>query len=465
MKVPRKYLILIILFLPLWGLCSTNAYAVKRSEKKSISPPQIPAPALLPGTRSDMNSPGFWIGRHPFPNKIILDERKIQTLNEAIRNELKISYDLTAFPDHYPGESLIAALNQDYVTISGIRLYRCGGESVTKSLLSSIKLNMNVESIPSRIFVKFGFITRYADLRVLPVTEGFYQARVIRDFDRLQNSALDVATAVAILHTSYDGKWHYVIASHGEGWVEAGRVIPCEFDEMKKFVSEKDFVVVTSSKGELYLDSEMTEFYERVRMGQRFPLIQEHADKMEVILPERDPRGSIRFISVFVRKKDVSRGFLPYTPRNIIVQAFEFLNDPYGWGDMNGDQDCSSFIRGIFATVGLELPRNSFFQSRIGHPLESFDGKAPPEQKKEILSSSGIGGITLLRMAGHIMLYLGSVDGVPFAIHGIYGYHDVVNNKEYVKVVNRIIVSDLDLGKSTRVGSFINRIDRIRIVE
>ncbi len=435
-----------------------------RKAASGAPPPQVMAPALIEGTRSEMNSPGFWIGRHPFPDKLIMDPKGILDFNEAIRNELKISYDLSSYPPTYQGSSLIPALMQDFANVSRLRLYSSGGAPVTRAMLSAIKENMSIDKIPAEITVQFGFAVRSADMRALPVSEGFYQARVKRDFDQLQTSSLDIGTPVAVLHTSADGKWHYVVAPLGEGWTEAGRLALCPYEEMRAYLKKTDFVVITSVKGDLYLNEEMTKFYARARMGQRFPLIQDWDDFVEIGLPGGN--GSARFMSAFIRKKDVHRGYLPYTPRAAILQAFEFLNDPYGWGDMNGEQDCSSFIRGVFATVGIELPRNSLFQSKTGRPLGLFERETPLEQKIDLLSRKGIGGITLLRMTGHIMLYLGTADGVPYAIHGIYGYRDQVNKREAViRIINRIVVTDLNLGKSTRLGPMLKRIDTVSVIE
>ena len=300
---------------------------------------------------------------------------------------------------------------------------------------------------------------------MLPTADGLYPARVSREFDRLQNSTLDIGTPVAILHTSSDRSWHYVVAPSGEGWVRSSQIATCAFEDMKAYVRATNFIVITAVKGDLYLNRGMTVYASHARMGQRFPLRQDHGDVVEIVLPDRKPDGSVHMIPAFLRKRDVHAGYLPYTPRTIIYQAFEFLNSPYGWGDRNGEQDCSSFIRGVFATTGIDLPRNSLSQSQTGRALEGFSRETPMDQKIALLQTRGIGGITLLRMTGHIMLYLGTVDATPYAIHGIYGYHTRIKNNDAVYVVNRIVVTDLNLGEETRIGPFLERIDRVRMVE
>jgi hypothetical protein len=464
MRGNKKILLLVVLAAVV--VCSqavTNAQA--KSPVITAAPSQVIAPALIEGTRSEMNSAGYWIGRHPYPDKLIVDPKGIKELNETIRNDLRISYDLSSYPATYPGHDLLSALQKDYAAISRLRLFQSGGAPVAKAHLSTIKENMAMGKIPSEISVRFGFVTKGADLRSLPVAEGFYQARVKRDFDQLQTSILDIGTSVAVLHTSANGKWHYVVAPLGEGWMEGSRLALCPSEAMRAYLKKTDFVVITSVKGDLYLNREMTNFYDRTRMGQRFPMVQDRGEAVEISIPGNNGNGSACFTSAFIRKKEVNRGYLPYTPRTIILQAFEFLNDPYGWGDMNGEQDCSSFIRGVFATVGIELPRNSQFQSKAGRLLGTFGRGIPLDQKREILSVQGIGGITLLGMTGHIMLYLGSVDGNPYAIHGLYGYHDKANNKESFIVVKRFVVTDLNLGRSSRIGPILKRVHTVTIIE
>ncbi len=469
MKKTRHHNILLIgVTLIAFGLTLPVDAQARQTPRKKPAPSGVSrliAPALIPGTRPEMNSPGFWIGRHPFPDRVLLDAKGIEALNAKIRNELKVSYDLASYPPTYRGSDLASALLQDQSRVSYRKLYNSQGTAVDKAHLDPYFENQNLGAIPAEIKVGFGLIVKNAEQRVLPTAAGLYLARINRDFDRLQNSVLDIGTPVALLHTSRDGEWRYIIAPSGEGWVQNSHIATCAFEDMKAYVRTPKFIVITASKGDLYLNRAMTVYGSHARMGQRLPLRQDHGEVVEVLLPDRNPDGSVRLIAAFLRKRDVHIGYLPYTPRTIIYQAFEFLNSPYGWGDLNGEQDCSSFIRGVFATTGVELPRNSLSQSQTGRALEGFNRETPLTEKNELLRTRGIGGVTLLRMTGHIMLYLGTVDATAYAIHGMYGYHTRVNNNDVFYVVNRIVVTDLNLEEETRSGPFLEKIDRVRIVE
>ena len=61
------------------------------------------------------------------------------------------------------------------------------------------------------------------------------------------------------------------------------------------------------------------------------------------------------------------------------------------------------------------------------------------------------------------MLYLGEVNGQPFAIHDIWAYHEKgPDGKERSRLLNRVTVSDLDLGKGSDKKSLLERIVSVR---
>ncbi|MBN1613599.1 MAG: SH3 domain-containing protein [Deltaproteobacteria bacterium] len=466
-EAAKAALAVCLLLMALGACCYMTPQA--QAEKDKADAPRMErmvAPALIPGTRSEMNSAGFWIGLHPFPDRVILNRDEIRELNGDIRKGLKTTHDLASYPMAALGGDLREALTRDLSSIGAMTLYLSNGDSVDGELLSGIEKNMGIEGIPQDIKVRFGFVVKSADQRRLPTAERFYPGRISREFDMLQAVVLDIGVPIAVLHTSADGNWHYVVAPYCEGWIADDRMAFCSSEAMRDYLNRTPFIVVTTVRGDVYLDPALTDYCDRLKMGARLPMVKEHETPViEVTLPRRDKDGACLFVSGYLRRRDTAKGFLAYTPRNIILQAFEFLNDPYGWGDLNGEQDCSSFIRRVFATTGIELPRNSLFQSRSGKPVADFKRETPLEMRLETLKAKGIGGMTLLWMKGHIMLYLGMVDGTPYAIQAMWSYMETVGQKEVMKVVNRIVVTNLFLGKDTRHGSYMTRLGAIRNVE
>jgi hypothetical protein len=162
--------------------------------------------------------------------------------------------------------------------------------------------------------------------------------------------------------------------------------------------------------------------------------------------------------------EDVSPGFLPFTARNIYKQALMMLNEPYGWGDMYGEQDCSRFLQMVFATVGIMLPRDSKDQAQVSNVAVDFDEKSSDDVKNAAIAQSPAAN-TLLAMKGHIMLYLGTVDGKPYAIHDTTGYKKIVDDKEISYAIDRVIISDLSLGQGSPKGSLLRRLTRTVTIE
>ena len=137
---------------------------------------------------------------------------------------------------------------------------------------------------------------------------------------------------------------------------------------------------------------------------------------------------------------------------------------PYGWGGTFGEQDCSQFLCEIFSTVGIILPRNSSGQARIGMQLSGFTSKTSDQAKTEILRASAIPGATLLRLPGHIMLYLGTVQGKQYIIHETWAYKEKRGFSEITRLINRVVVSTLELGKESAKGTHLHRLTTATVV-
>ena len=443
---------------PRWG---GQARARERGEGKLY----FAAPTLLPGTERWMKTPGFWLSRHPFPDKLILSPNELKDLNLDIEDELKLRRDITGVALRFSGEEIGSGLEDTLNRFQGRRLYLANGKKANPAFYQEIKENLNLNGIPPEIKTRFGFVVRYADQRILPAKNGLFAKRKDIDFDELQNSALDIGTPLAVLHKSLDGKWYYAIGPLSLGWVEAEKVVLCRLKQLKNFLKHSSFAVVIKAKGDIFLNPSLTDYYDYVRMGARFPLCGKgDAEIAQVAIPFRDKDGTFSQKTAYIRKEDVHQGYLPYTARNVIRQAFELLNAPYGWGGMYGEQDCSRFIQEIFATVGIALPRNSSQQARVGFLLKEFDVESAEREKIDVLAGRGIGGITVLYLRGHIMLFLGMVENRPYAIHSIWAYRQKAGRGNIIRVVNRVAVTNLALGKGSKKGSLLERLRMVRII-
>jgi hypothetical protein len=237
---------------------------------------------------------------------------------------------------------------------------------------------MDLDHVGSSIKPTCGLIVHYTNERVLPTDQGLYDSSdglysyKLGYFDLLQNSALDVGTPVIVLHISTDQQWYYVVTEICDGWVAASDVA-LESEEQIHIFSDKTFpFVAIQPHADLFLNESKTEYYDSIRMGMTLPLVRIAGENVIVNMPITAGDRSLQIVEATMSAEEVHVGYLPYTARNIYEAAFRMLNQPYGWGDSFGEQDCSRFLNMIFATVGIQLPRNSTDEANSGRRVGTF---------------------------------------------------------------------------------------------
>ena len=147
--------------------------------------------------------------------------------------------------------------------------------------------------------------------------------------------------------------------------------------ELFNYLKAEDFIVTTGKRvftNYNPLDEQLSEV--KFDMGIRIPLAniveiegdiygQNPTGNFVVKLPTRNNSGNVEFkLALIARNEEVSLGYLPYTRENILVNAFKFLGERYGWGGMFNSRDCASLIMDVYRTMGIKLPRNSEEQWR-----------------------------------------------------------------------------------------------------
>ncbi|HPP79317.1 MAG TPA: SH3 domain-containing protein [Deltaproteobacteria bacterium] len=420
------------------------------------------SPALAPGTDPAMNTAGFWIDRCAAVDEVIMDARSIALFNEQTRQRTRAVTDVTRLSDKRSGKALRDSLERMYASIL-LRGYVDADGKKALGMLEEIKGNMALDSIPETVDVRWALVARFTDQRLLPTTDALYKDASDRSIDRLQNNTLDLASEVAVCHESKDGGWTYVIGPYSEGWVRSSDIAVCERGLIERYRAWEPFVVTLQPKTDLFLDPMLRRRAAWVQMGTRLPLLERvNGEVSKVLVPVRGQDGTCVFDAAYVATRDTSEGYLPYTPRNALVQAFRLLNAPYGWGGMYGEQDCSRLVQQVFATFGILMPRNSSQQARVGKVIADLSGEADPAQRRAAITQLATPGITTLQFPGHIMLYIGHVSGIPYAIHDLHAYTEKVDGEERTIALARVCVTSLDLGGTSSRGSFLMRIANVR---
>jgi len=435
-------------------LCAAAAWAQIEGES-------APAPSLLPHTEKAMGSADFWIHLHAAPDREVVPPDGIAAFNRRTQTALHLIRDVAAPP--YPSVGEVSSrLYKDLQRFRSEGLYDARSRPVKEDFFRRMEGAISLEVLRGDLSVKYGLVSRRADVRVLPTDEALAREPQDQDIDLIQNDSLDIGTPLAVLRESQDGRWIYVDGPASSGWVKKACVVSCTIDELKGYLAKRSFVVVTAPEAELFADARGAMVYGHAHMGTRFPLVEDSADAVKVLVPSsyEDDRYYERV--VYVKKENIHIGFLPYTPRTILEEAFKLLGAPYRWGSSHGGIDCSGFTQEVFATVGIVLPRNSSEQRRVGDLIGEFREGGNDAEKVGLFARGADGGTTLAWLKGHILLFIGMYEGRPYFIHATYGYEERQGLRDVTRTVKRVVVSDLSLGEGSKKGSLLDRILSVR---
>ena len=415
----------------------------------------------VPFVCAEMRQPDFWIARHPEPDRVVMTPAQITAFNQGLRGQ-GLTEDLAALPSFLPGKKIAAEMDGLALGLFRRELFRRDGTLGDADLFAALTKAVALDALPEQVRVRYAFTVVFTDQRLVPTDEPLYETPGDVHFDQVQNSGLDPATPVVVLHQSADGVWLFVKDGISSGWVKRGQIAFCDRASWLKAFDQHKSAVVVSARAPIYLDETLSMPSAIARMGSRFMLKRIKAGVVEVLYPLQHPDGRARFVSAFIAARDIMPGFLPYTPRMVMTQAFKLLDAPYGWGDMNGDQDCSRFIHMVLATMGLDLPRNSGEQGHSGVALGDFGPGDDAQARFALISQKGVGALTLLRLKGHIMLYLGRDKDRLYALHAMWAYREKGLQGDVPVILGRVLVSDLSLGEGSSKGSLLQRVVSVR---
>lgn len=255
------------------------------------------------------------------------------------------------------------------------------------------------------ITISYGVITKNAAVRSFPTWRKASKSLDEHAFDYFQESMLLTGEPVAVVHQTADGVWSFVQATNYRGWVESDRIATCTLDELKKW-QEADRAVVT--------DDKITLSDQVLRMGTTLPASIDTDGTLTVSIPQADENGLLTINKVETTQDGIQLGYLELTQANVLEQAKKLIGTAYGWGDSNGDMDCSSTMNSIYRCFGIILPRNTSELAQTGTEVVSFEGMTAEEKRTQIQSMKPG---TLLVMKGHVVMYIGQENGEDLILH------------------------------------------------
>lgn len=415
----------------------------------------------IPDVLPEMQKAAYWVERHPEPDRILLTPRQIEAFNQKALRAEPTAVDPLALGEYVRAPFFLLPIEEAEFSLLRKTLYDRRGNRIERRFFRALRKRAGLQQIPERIPVRFGLIVERCDLRTFPTTEPVFKEKGNPDIDLFQETALHPGTPIAVLWESRDGDWVYLVSRLLRGWAHKQHVALFDEKMLLETYLEGDAIVVTEPYAPFYLNPIDEPAGEWV-MGTIFraPTIQEEGDFYRFTRPVRGEGGAVAFEAVYARKKDISRRFLPLTGRHILTQAFKLNGAPYGWGGLRGGWDCSGFLRDLFLTMGVRLPRNSGAQSKVGKVLGRFPEGKEGDAKKERLDES-LPGAAFVGLNGHIMLYLGKSDDRHYVIHSTIGYLEKRPwyqgfRDRFVRTF-RVLVSDMALGEEGGSGSLLER--------
>ena len=424
----------------------------------------VPAEDPIPGIPDEVNFADYWIRSIPNPDDFILTTEEIEKFNSENPVKDTVIIDITEMSENCEGVDIrrYLAENARYFTESDY--YVTGKIPLEKSEMHRIIALMDTSSVPDVISLRLGIVLNRTMGKLWPTVIPLFEEVGDNEFDQGVAAAVDMGEPVALLHTSKDGLWSFVQTSGFICWIPSSTVAFGDREIVREFVDSMPPLVATAHIVSVYGAPEEKTAIGSIQMGSHLPVRTAGKDFCEVLVPGRGRNGELTAHIGYVRRSsDVSIGYLPYTFRNVFRQCFVLFNRRYGWGGMYEERDCSGYIKDVFRCFNIQLPRNSTGQSKASKavvPLEGLD----PEPISELLGTLP-GGISLLYMPGHIMIYLGEIDGRLYAIHDFWAWRTPSQEgKDIVHRAARVAVTDLMLGKGSKRGSFLDRLTNITIL-
>ncbi len=307
---------------------------------------------------------------------------------------------------------------------------------VTSEEKEFILNNRNLEEIKDIENPIHGVIVKRANLRSFPTDINFFDIEGVYNFDSIQETELVINTEVIILNESKDKKWYFVLTYNYAGWVLKENIALMSDDDRTFFIEPDDFVVITDASVEI--NNKILD------MGSKLPFNKTKEDGYEVFIPVKGKDDYVEKEKITIPRDKGHIGYLDYTKRNVIIEAFKYENVPYSWGGLDKNVDCSSYVLNIYRTFGFNFPRNTKEQNKSIGTIISLSDKSK-EEKLEIIKDKAP---ALLYQKGHVMLYLGNVDGKDYIIHASGEIKNMkvlvseLNNSSYLDKIYQINTLD-----------------------
>lgn len=370
----------------------------------------------------------------PFINQlendnILLTTSEIKNFNEKTMAKTSSMYNLNNI-NNLTKKELLDLINK--YKIPKLPKYN-NNKEISQNDIEQILDNLNLNQIKETIIPKKALIITRSNLRAFPTDINFFQTKNTTNFDQLQETELPINTPVLITHESKDKNWNFIISEIYVGWIKNSTIAYATENDWNYFTNNKRFGVIIEPT--LKIENLIFD------MGVRLPYLKTNNNQYQLVIPNKDKNNNVIKKIITFNKEQVSLGYLPYTKKNIIIQAFKYEGLPYSWAGMNESVDCSSYILNIYKTFGFKFPRNTEDQKNSIGTIIWLTNKTN-EEKLNIINNNPL---SLLYQPGHVMLYLGKIENKHYIIHASGKDLKVIKTNltespTYLSKIDRIII-------------------------
>ena len=403
-----------------------------RDQAKPVHAAVFPMPAGgMIGVEDAYFSPDFWIARQRAPDQVLMDRATIDARNARLLREDDSMHDLSALPATLTRAQVTGWID-DLASPPAKPLWDEAGEPIAKATLETVVANRELDAIPASQATRYGMAVERAALRTFPTALRVFSSQGETDIDRFQESALFPGDPVVIAHASADGRWLFVVSMRYAAWVQASAIAEGDKASVLGYGTRVPYRVITGAKPRTVFTREEPRLSElQLDMGLRLPLDGVAQDRSAngqyaytswiLDLPVRNADGHLGFAPALLQKNvDSAADYLPLTRENLIRQSFKFLGERYGWGHSYNGRDCSGFVSEVYRSMGVQLPRNTSDQSVSPvFARTHFEPGTSRETRMAAVAAMEVGD--LIYIPGHVMMYVGNIDGMPWVIHDTNG--------------------------------------------
>ena len=416
----------LLLALALAGIAPASAL----DRGSAVASLPVPASGVI-GMQDAYFAPEFWIARTQAADQVLMAPAAIEARNQRLLQVDDSMHDLAALPATLARAQVVGWID-GLASPPSKPLWDEAGAPVAKATLDAIVASRAMDAIPASQPTRFGMTVQRTALRTFPTDLRVFNRQGETDIDRFQESALFPGDPVAIVHASSDAKWLFVVSERYAAWVAADAIAEGDRATVMGYAARTPHRVITGAKPRTVFTREEPRLSElQLDMGVRIPLANLPPDKPVngqhpyaswiLDLPVRGADGRLGFAPALLqRNTDSAADYLPLTRANLIRQSFKFLGERYGWGHAYNGRDCSGFVSEVYRSMGVELPRNTSDQSvSPAFNRVHFEADTPRATRMAAVDALDVGD--LIYIPGHVMMFAGRIDGMPWVIHDTNG--------------------------------------------